>query len=186
MNVIVEDEDWEKVVSRAKKLISEDGSIPVLTTISAKPFVAIGCLKYCMDKMGNGVVVFSGESSGLKELLHGKIVIAGVHEFDKESFYAVKQILHFDMKEIAFEGKEQVCDAVMSNAKDWKECYLLLDSSVVDSAGHPGGMSLRDLLYFVQRIKNLKNIVGAGISGFDEAVAAKLLVELSVRLPGSE
>jgi arginase family enzyme len=75
------------------------------------------------------------------------------------------KIKNFSMRELSHEHTHEVCDSVMAAARNFGVLYLSIDIDVVDSAfapgtGHcePGGMSSRELLYFLQRIRLLKNL----------------------------
>lgn len=108
------------------------------------------------------------------------MIIVGSREWSKEEFYFIKDknIRVFDMKEISLEGKEAVCDAVMSVAKDFGALYVSVDADVLDS--ETGGMSTRELIYFLQRLKKLKNFKAADLCEFkNQVLAAKLVRELS-------
>ena len=124
------------------------------------------------------------------------IVLVGIRNWDKEEykFLKDKNIKYFSMKEISYEGIQTVCDAVMAAAKDWDALYLSIDIDVVDAAfvpgtGYPevGGLTSRELLYFVHRIKNLKNLKASDIvevnppkdiNDVTSLLAAKLAIEL--------
>jgi agmatinase len=99
------------------------------------------------------------------------------------------------MKEISFEGLHEVADSVMSVARQWSKVYISINIDVLDPAfapvvntSEPGGMSTRDLLYFIQRLKMLRNTWMYDVVGFNpdkdvnditSKTAAKLIVELS-------
>lgn len=103
-----------------------------------------------------------------EEVLDPKnLVLVGLRVFDEEEYTFLKNnnIKFFSMKEISMEGKENVCDAVMGAVKDIKSLYISLDIDSIDPAfapgtgyQEPGGLSSREFVYFLQRIKNLKNI----------------------------
>lgn len=108
------------------------------------------------------------------------IIIVGSREWSKEEFYFIKKknIRVFNMKEISFEGKEAVCDAVMSVAKEFGALYVSVDADVLDS--ETGGLTTRELIYFLQRLKKLKNFKAADLCEFkNSALAAKLIRELA-------
>lgn len=95
------------------------------------------------------------------------LVLVGLRVFDEEEYKFLKSnnIKFFSMKEISFENQENICDAVMSAVKDFKSLYISIDIDVIDPAfapgtgyAEPGGLTSRDFLYFLFRIKNLKNI----------------------------
>jgi len=124
------------------------------------------------------------------------VLIVGVRNWDKEEykFLKEKKIKYYSMSEISYEGTRSVCDAVMAAAKDWDGMYLSIDIDAVDAAfvpgtGYPevGGLTSRELLYFVQRIKNLNNLKAADvvevnppkdINDMTSLLAAKLVIEL--------
>ncbi len=85
--------------------------------------------------------------------------------FKKEKEFLEKNAVQiFNMKNIAG-GIREVCDAVMEKARGFDGLYLSIDIDVLDpgcapGTGHlsPGGMTTRQLLYFIQRLKRLKNL----------------------------
>lgn len=181
MQIIFEDSKSAGLLEKTEGLLAEDCTLPVFSVSkeTTAPFVAVGCLAFCLEACSDsGIVLFT---PFVNEELPMDLVLVGIHQWIKEGVLFVKKnnIQHFDMKDIAMEGKEAMCDAVMAAAKDWKACCLLIDMDVVDSEEMPGGMTARELLYFVQRMKKLKNIVGAGIIGKNDDLAAKLLLELA-------
>ena len=69
------------------------------------------------------------------------------------------------MKEIAANGVHEVSESIMSVAKNFSDLYVSIDIDVLDPAfapgtGYmePGGLSTRDLLFFLQRLKKLHNL----------------------------
>ena len=115
-----------------------------------------------------------------------------VHE---TAYIKEKNIKVFSMKKLEEEGKENVCDALMELTRDWSNLYVSVDIDVLDPAfapgtGYcePGGLSTRELLYFIHRLKNLNHwtvtdIVEVNpekdVDGKTVAAAAKLLVEIA-------
>lgn len=87
-----------------------------------------------------------------------------------------------------------VCEEIMKKAKGFGALYLSIDIDAVDPAfapgtGYiePGGLSSREMLYFIQQLKNLKNLRAADIVEVDpqkdiinmtSKLAAKIIVEL--------
>ena len=98
------------------------------------------------------------------------------------------------MNLIAEEGKEAICDTIMAAAKNFDALYLSIDLDAVDAAFAPGltypevgGLTSRELLYFLHRLKKLKNLKAADIvelnpdkdsNNITALLAAKLVVEL--------
>ena len=97
------------------------------------------------------------------------------------------------MKEIAIDGKRDVCDSIMSVARNGKSLFLSINLNVLDPAfapdvisQKPGGLTTRQLIYFIQRIRLLKNFKTADITGIKKEAeektiktAEKLIVELA-------
>ncbi len=108
------------------------------------------------------------------------IIIVGAREWNKDEWYFIKNhgIKVYSMKEISFEGKESVCDAIMAVAKDFGALFISIDADVLDA--ETGGLSVRELLYFLQRLKRLKNFKAADLAEFkDSKVMAKIVRELA-------
>ncbi|MFH0874360.1 MAG: arginase family protein [archaeon] len=124
-------------------------------------------------------------------------IIVGVrnmHSNEKE-YAKSKKLKIFSMKKISEEGAREVCDYVMENARQFDGLYLSVDIDAADPAfasgtGYiePGGLTSRELLYFLQRIKLLKNLKLIDVvevnpkKDFNEItvlLAAKIIVELS-------
>ena len=122
------------------------------------------------------------------------LIIVGVRNWHKKEFYYLKEnkIKYFVMKNM--KDMEDVCDSVMELSNNFDGLYLSIDIDCVDPAFapgtgfiEPGGMSSRDLIYFVQRLKLLRNLKRADIvevnpdkdvNGMTVRLAAKVLGEL--------
>lgn len=95
------------------------------------------------------------------------LVLVGIRSWDKKEldYLKGKRIKHFTMREITAEGKHDICDAIMSVARQFGALYISIDIDVVDPAfapgtgyPEPGGLTSRELLYFLHRLQNLRNI----------------------------
>jgi formiminoglutamase len=124
------------------------------------------------------------------------VLVIGVRSWDPEEQKYAKEngIKLYPMKNIYAEGIQNICDAVMSVAKEWDGLYLSIDIDAVDPAFAPGtgypepaGLTSRELLYFIHRIKLLKNLKAMDIvevnpekdfNDLTSKLAAKLCVEL--------
>jgi len=124
------------------------------------------------------------------------IILVGIRNSDPDEIKFLKEykIKYFPMSVIADEGKETVCDAVMAAAKKFDALYLSIDLDAMDAAFAPGvtypevaGLTSREFLYFLQRIKKLKNLKAADIvelnpdkdiNNITALLAAKIVVEL--------
>jgi arginase family enzyme len=93
------------------------------------------------------------------------VMLAGVRNFNKEEiiFLKEKKIKMMDVNKI-FLDIENICDTIMEFSNG-KELYLSLDLSVVDPVfapstynNKPGGLNIRQLIYFVQRLNKVKRL----------------------------
>jgi arginase family enzyme len=124
------------------------------------------------------------------------IILIGTRTWKKQELeflnnYKIKQ---YTMKEISQEGIHEVCDSAMSVAKDFGSLYISIDIDVVDpgsapgtGAVVPGGLSSRELIYFLQRLKILKNLKACDlfevnpdkdINEITLTLAAKIIAEM--------
>ena len=124
------------------------------------------------------------------------IILVGTRNWDKNEIEFIKtnKIKYFSMKEIAQEGKNEVAESIMSVAKNFKDLYISIDIDVLDPAftpgtGYiePGGLTTRELLFFLHKLKLLKNLKAfdlveinpkKDINNLTSKVGAKILVEL--------
>lgn len=124
------------------------------------------------------------------------VILVGIRSAHKEEsdFIKSSKIKTFPMKEIMLEGSHEVCDTLMTLARNFGALYLSIDIDVLDPAfapavayPEPGGLTSRELIYFVQRLKVLPNLKMADIveaipkkdsQGLTIAAAAKILKEL--------
>lgn len=126
-----------------------------------------------------------------------RIIIFGLRNWtgNEKHFLEANNIKYFTMKQISMNAFDDVVDGLTETVSSWPALYLSIDIDVADPScapgtGYiePGGLSARELIYLVQRLKLLKNlkmvdIVEVGpdkdINGMTSKLAAKLLVELS-------
>jgi len=132
----------------------------------------------------------------IKFLPPENIVLVGTRRFYKNelAFLNKHDIKYYSMLEISREGAEDLCDGIMSAAKDFGAFYLSIDMDVADPScapgvndAVPGGFTSRELIYFVQRLRYLKNFRAADImevnpskdvNNMTVALAAKIASEL--------
>lgn len=95
------------------------------------------------------------------------VVLVGTRSFDTNELEFLKshKIHHFPMRKIAAESLHEVSDTVMSIAKEFGAVYVSIDIDAIDPAfapgtGYlePGGLTSREFLHFLSRLKNLKNL----------------------------
>jgi len=122
------------------------------------------------------------------------VIIVGVRAAAKKEIDYMKKkgIIYFPMKNILIH-RETICDSIMEIARGFSSLYISIDIDSVDPAfapgtGYmePGGLTSRELLYFLQRLKLLKNIKALDIveinpekdvNGMTVKLGAKILGE---------
>lgn len=125
------------------------------------------------------------------------VILVGVRNWDKNEIVYLneKKVKVFSMRNITEDGVHEISETVMQNVRNWDAFYLSIDIDVVDPAfapgtGYiePGGMISRDLIYFIQRLKNIKTLGMADIvevnprkdfNHMTSKLAAKLIWELA-------
>ncbi|MBT5021801.1 arginase family protein [Candidatus Woesearchaeota archaeon] len=96
-----------------------------------------------------------------------RVILVGVRSWDgkEKEFLDSMKIRYFSMKQIKLTGVSEVCDTVTETIRGWNSVYVSIDIDCVDPAHapgtgycEPGGLSSRDLIYFLQRLRLLRNI----------------------------
>jgi arginase family enzyme len=158
-----------------------------------------------ISQKGAGVIIFDAHVGALPvELSHDsfvkhlievipseRIVLVGVRDLTLEEFSFLKQhnIRYFSMQSMTMESMSAACDGMMEIASQWSASYVSISLDVLDPAfadvekPSPGGLTTRELLYFVQRLRMLRNFLAADVVDFEKSaeLADKLLSELAVR-----
>jgi len=124
------------------------------------------------------------------------IILVGTRNWDKNEieFMQKHKIKYFSMKEISREGIHEASESIMSIAKNFDDLYISIDIDVLDPAfapgtGYmePGGLTTRELLFFLHRLKRMKNLKAydlveinpsMDVKDMTSKVGAKILVEL--------
>ncbi len=191
----------EAILSELKKRqINEHGRAPIVELVAdvKENFVMIGGSPETTEATfsafndnhpGAGIIIFTAEPKPFKGMPAERMLFVGCRTWSKETHTQLKSrnAKQYPMHEIIQEGVSDVCDSVMAAAKDFPALYVSIDISVLDPAfaptdsPEPGGMTTRELLYFLKRLKLLKNFSAADIVKVKEGTAvlgAKLLSEL--------
>jgi len=93
------------------------------------------------------------------------LILVGIRNMDRkeQQYIKEKRIKHYTMKGLA--NMEETCDTIMETARSFDALYISIDIDIVDPSQAPGtgyiepaGMQARDLIYFIQRLKLLKNL----------------------------
>lgn len=126
-----------------------------------------------------GVILFDASGELLRLLGHFNIILVGGHQMSgqEREFIKARNIQVFPTSSILQEGIANICDAVMEAANRWPQLHVCVTLPVLDQ--QTGGLTTRELLYFLQRLRVLKNYSTASIIGEPSPLAAKLLSELA-------
>ena len=124
------------------------------------------------------------------------IILVGTRNWDKTEieFLQKYKIKYFPMKEIAAEGVQEISESIMAAAKGFGALYISIDIDVLDPAfapgtgyPEPGGLTTRELLFFLHRLKRMHNLKAFDLveinpnrdmNDMTSKVGAKILVEL--------
>jgi len=120
-----------------------------------------------------------------------KIILIATRKMSPEELEFIKEekitLISMDVLQEDLQG---VCDIVMERARASGGFYLSIDIDCVDPAFAPGtgslvpgGMSSRDLIYFIKRLKLLDNFKGADIVEINpDKDINKMTIKLGARL----
>jgi len=125
-----------------------------------------------------------------------KVILIGLRNWHENEIKYLKEkgIFYFNMKKMFDLGVNEVCSLVMERALLWSSVYVSVDIDVVDPAfapgtGYcePGGLTSREIIYFLQRIKKMRNVgmfdivevcPKLDVNGLTVKLAAKLVREV--------
>jgi arginase family enzyme len=139
----------------------------------------------CLEKGAENRVwlrklIENGFDGGKIILIGSRNMSLGEREFLKESGVTIIKM------DILQEDLEGVCDIVMERARGSDGFYTSIDIDCVDPCfapgcvdTEPGGLSSRDLIYFVKRLNLLDNFRGADIVEID---SKKDINEITIKL----
>lgn len=125
-----------------------------------------------------GVILFDSSGELLRPLGHFNVILVGGHQMSgqEREFVKARNIQVFQISSILQEGIANICDAVMEAANQWPQLHVCVNLPVLDQ--QTGGLTTRELLYFLQRLRVLKNYAAASVIGSPSPLTAKLLSEL--------
>lgn len=125
-----------------------------------------------------------------------RIILFGIRSWtgNEKQFLDSNKIKYFTMRQITLNEFSDVVDGLTEEVSEWPSLYLSVDIDVADPScapgtGYiePGGLSSRQLLYLIQRLRLLKNmkmcdIVEVGpdkdVNSMTSKLAAKIMFEL--------
>ena len=130
---------------------------------------------------------------GEKIIAPENILIVGLRSWSESEYHFLHAsgVRFYTMNEISVDGIMEVCDAVMAAAKDADGLYISVDMDVVDpafapgvSAAETGGLTGRELVYFLQRLRRLKNFTAADVVEVDAEKDDGRTVKLAAKVVG--
>lgn len=176
----------EDTINSLKKYSSESGAGMFFEISSDKTKIddSIVLLEENEFPSGYGLIVISSKID--RKILNRKdAVVFGLSEYSRNDLRQLEtnRIRTFTMKQMTELGIEEAADLVMESAMQFTRLCLSINLDCLDKAfyseGAVGGMTTRELIYVVQRIKLMKNLKTAEIAGNDKDIAAKLVSEIS-------
>jgi hypothetical protein len=179
-----------------EKIIKQEEIISILQKSfqTSDKLVILGGDNTCLKAFSNvGIISFDAVCSSEKQSVvsPSNIILVGVRQYGAKDKDACKKIKVYPMKEIIEEGIHETAESVMAAARHFGTLYVSINLNVLDPAFAPGclnpvpaGLSARELLFFLNRFKNLKNLRILDIVGLkkdaDEMtlqLAAKIITE---------
>jgi arginase family enzyme len=113
-----------------------------------------------------------------------EIVFLGISSYSSKELEELEKnkARYFTMKKITQMGMEETVDLAMENAVKSGRLCISINTDVLDRAfctdGIVGGMTTRELISIIQRLKLMKNLKTVEICSGDKEIAAKLIKEL--------
>jgi arginase family enzyme len=198
-----------------KKASEESGKNKFVLALGGDHSITYSCFKgFAVGKENPGLIIFDAHpdcennffppthEDFVKVLVRKKIIkpeniiligLRNWHSKEKE-FLEKEKIKRFTMKQLFSDGLQESMDYIMELARQFSELYVSIDIDVIDpgfapGTGYPepGGLSVRELIYSIQRLKLLKNFKMADIVEFNPdkdnnemtlKIAAKIIMEL--------
>ncbi len=173
----------ENIYKKVKESLNEAEQLMIL---GGDHSITYPCFKaFSESSDNNGLVVFDAHADCVNDfkpptyedylrvlveegkLKKENIILVGIRNWHKEEYKFLREnkIKFFNMKEIAKEGVHEVSESIMSVAKNFNALYVSIDIDAVDPAfapgtgyQEPGGLTSRELLFFLKRLKLLKNL----------------------------
>ncbi|MBI4148480.1 hypothetical protein HY490_04275 [Candidatus Woesearchaeota archaeon] len=152
----------------------EDG-FPIeftFSNVAHVPFIYAGPL----SKLGSFNYPVLALASGSLAIPCDRVVYFGNHQ--------VLPCKNYCMHDILQEGIQEMCDAVMSAVRAYPDVLGVISLSVLDASACPssphGGMSMRELLYCIRRLRMVKSITNWAVVDAENnpKLAAKIVSEL--------
>ena len=120
-----------------------------------------------------------------------KVIFVGLRNvhIQEKSFILDHKIRTFEMKKIYSLSLQSTTETIMENVVDWPALYLSIDIDVTDPAfapgtGYcePGGLTSRELLYIVGKLKLLRNLKMIDVVEVNPKIEERLTVSLAAEI----
>ena len=121
------------------------------------------------------------------------LVIIGTRRYWKNELDYIKEknIRLITNKQIFENSIEDTCDTIMENFRKFDELYISIDIDVLDPSIVPGtyytepnGLQLNQLLYFIRRLKLLKNIKKIDLVEVNPDIENKITIKTAAKIIG--
>ena len=174
-------ENGKEIFERNFKSFFIGGDTSILSPLlKAFNHVERNPLSFIFDAHGGGSILDMRHRNWLRRLLEkqfrgSSVILIGSRIYEREELSYLKKQGVFAMDiSLIQEDKEGICDLLMERANTTSGFFLAIDFDSVDPAFAPGvsspevgGVSSRDLLYFIKRFVILKNLKGAALLGIN-------------------
>lgn len=201
----IEDVKADEIGEKLKKSLEDNDKVVSIADNHSSSFPLI---KAFSEKYENaGIIIFDGHPDCLNDddllpslikksiIKKENIILIGIRNWRKEEFSFIKEnkIRFFDMRKINELGRNDIIETMMETARNFNALYISIDMDVVDPAFapgvnslEPGGLTTRELLFFLYRLKKLRNLKAMDITEVNPAkdvrditskFGAKLIVE---------
>ena len=154
-------------------------------------------LQFTREKSNPGIIFISNraflhKNEFINSLLSqgifstSNIIFLAQHNLSRAELDIVdeKKLHFFPMREVSAIGNYEISESIMSIAKQFSDLYVYIESGVLDypiiRSNNPGGLTTRELVYFIQRLKMMNNLRASEIvlSPTESRIAVKLLSEM--------
>lgn len=162
----------------AQPRMNESGKfvVPVFTTVDKASFPYVLLSSQITSVRAHGVLVIAALPmlSVVRNMIddYRHIAFFGTRSYEPAEYDFIRKhnVQCFNMIEVSREGLSEVTDAVMSYVRNWSSFHIILDINVLDPAFVPGlnrpvpaGMSVRELVYVLQRLRLIKTLASCEV-----------------------
>jgi len=177
--------------------IGGDGSI-CYSIVKAFEKIVDGGLLVVFDAHGDCLEDGDDSVTWLRKLIEsgfsgGRVILIGARNLsmDERKFLKENKVTLISM-DVLQEDLHEISDLVMERCRSSKGFYVSLDIDCLDLAyapgvnrGEVGGLSSRDLIYFLKRLKMLDNFKGMDINGVDvDRDVGRVTIKVGAKLLG--